>query len=786
MTSESTYYFDTIYGSLVEGGVGLVGVSGNSPSLRANIFGKKFEESDTFLQTVIRPIQSGETFSDTNESVYASLYFGGIGITSFVNMPDLKAVYTIAPAITTGSGDLQATIYPIQQTSGDLGAFWRSSESGSSDLNATYTGVTFNDLLAYIRPTISSSLDLNARIEPIPAVDLGAQIQGIFFEDLMAALEAAEPVDISATISGQPVLDLHAEYFGYVFEDLQATYSGFSFKDLQATITGLGPASGDLSALIQGFIGINVTDTISGYIIAASAGQTTISATITGVSISDLPASIFGKGYDDLPATISGQLFDGYLEATIVPTGSLLNLRASIRPSTQSNLSIAALIDGTGAEGLEAEINADTNNVLLATLTPTGVNYYDLFADILGVEASTISASYDPAFGNLLSAHIETIDGPRLFAVIEPKVFYIESSILINTYPLSDLRAVINADICLPRSDFSDLAVMISGGTVEDLSASVIGVGGQLAISVDELPILIKQKVQSEDWVFFIFDQPAYTQNLLQLVLTNSPLSDLRATIEGVQATGDLTASISPNYIPPIARTGVPIGQWINFKTGETKLLRLFFQGNVNNFYWSQEAAQTFSENPTDSLEIVVESYQRASTTDSLLNLKTDVKRCQVNIDGFPSLDEAIKYAIACSLSELSGELMATITPIGATADVSAAVSGIDTDFLKDLSAAIVPVENQPELYANITPTGSLLDLNAIIDSQYGQVTSTPFFDTDGTRYLPTLVIAPDGGYSVVLTPISPSGIVNVISPDLEVQVSGIAVEDMPATISGM
>lgn len=785
MVSESTYYYETIYTGLPEGGVGLVGVSGHSPSLRASIFGFRFQEDSALLTAVIRPVQSGETYSDPNGSVYTSLYFGGVGVTSVINLPDLKAVYTLTPAITSGSLDLSAVIQPIQSGELSLGAFWRSSESGSNDISATYTGVTFNNLLAYIVPTISSSSNITAQIEPIPPLDLPAQIQGIFFEDLMAQLEAAEPVTLSATLSGQPILDLAANYFGYVFEDVSATYSGFSFKDLQATITGLGPASGDLSAAIQGFIGINVTDTLSGYIISTSGGQTTLAATITGASIFDLKGSIEGITYEDLPATITGQLFDGYLQATILPTGSLLNLSAFIYPSQAQALPITATIDGTGAEGLPAEINSDSNDILYGNITATGNNFHDLLAEIQGVSDVTLSATYDITFGNLLSAQIETIDGPKLFAVIEPNVFYIESSILINTYPLSDLRAVINADICLPRSDFSDLAVVISGNSAKDLSASVIGIGGQLAISVDEIPVLVKQKVIQEDWMFFIFDQLAYAQDTFELILTNSPLSNLRAIILGVQATGDLGASISPNYIPPIARTGVPIGQWVNFKTGETKLLRLFFQGNARNFYWSEEADKTFSENPNDSLEIIVESYKRASEEDSLLNVKTDVKRCQVNVDGFPSMDEAIKYAIACSLSELSGDLTASITAVGHTSDFSATVSGIDDNTLSDLKAAIVPVASDPDLYATVTPTGSLMDLNAIISPVHGQVTSTPFFDTNGNRYLPTLLIQPDGSYSVVLTPISPSGIVNVISPDLEVQISGIAQADLSSTISG-
>lgn len=786
MSDESTYYYETVYTSLVEGGAGLIALSGNLPSLRASIFGQKYLQGQSYLHSVIRPIQSGETYSDVSEGVYTSLYFGGVGVTAFVQTPDLTATYTISPIPNSGAGDLHALIRPIQLGSGDLGAYWRSSESGSMDLVSTYSGFTYSDLIGYIQPTISGERNLNVEIEPVPGVDLTSEIQGIFREDLYAQLVASEPITLSATLSGQPVLDLYVQYFGYDFSTIDAVYSGYTFSDLTTTITGLTTASSSLSATIQGFLGINITENLSGYLIGTSSGYTTLSATLTGLSILDLSANYFGYTYEDLPTTITGVLFNGALEATINPTGSLLDLIAYITPSVTNNSNLESTIDGTGVADLSGQINSETNTTLSATLTPTGINYFDLFSNILGVTYSDMSATYDYLVGNTLDAIITTIEAPPLYAVIEPKVFYIESSIPINTYPVTSLKAIINANACLPGSDFSNLAVIISGATVQDLSATIVGITGQLALSVDEIPVAIRQKVISQDWAFFIFDQPGYTQNNLQLVFTNSPLRDLRAMIEGVQANADLTSTITANYIPPISRTGVPLGQWVNLKTGETKLLRLFFKGNAVNFYYSDEAVKTYSEHPNDSLEIIVESYKRQSEIDSLLNLKTDVNRCQVNIDGFESMDGAIKYAIACSLSELSGELLATIEPIGFPVDISATVSGIDSNFLRDLPATIVPVANDPDLTATVSSTGSLLDLSSTIFPVTGQVTSTPFFDSYGNRYLPTLLVSPDGEYSVILTPISPSGIIEVVSPDLEVIISGIDTLSLSSTISGL
>jgi len=787
MSSSSTVFFEQIYTGISTGGVGLIGVSGNSPSLRATIFGQKYDVDFKDLAAYILPTQSGQTLSNGRETVYSNLYFGGIGVVGVIQTPDLRAAYTFVEPVKSGSLDLKVYIQPIQKGQRDLGAYWRSAESGSLNLNATLTGVTPSDLMAYIRPVISSSRDLFTEIEPVPGVDLQGAIDGIFSFDLPASIIAAEPTDLPATISGQPRLDLTGSYYGYEIKDLLASLTGVTFKDLNAEIYPSESGISDLNARVAGFLGINEQALLSANIRSQSGTSTTIEATLTGVSLKDLSATVFGYTFTGLPATVTGVLFDGALEATITPTGGFTDLTAYIKPSIHSIANLQAHVDGTDYLDLLATLNNSPQSLLNATLTATGINSDYLFATVTPTYESALSGIYNSISGNLLYASIDTIPSQELRATVYPKAFYIDSSIFINTYPVSNLRAIINADPCLNSSDLSNLIVTISGATIGDLSASIIPIVGQLAIAEDKINIILKEKIIDQDWVFFIFDQRAIAEDKIRLVFANSPFGDLRAEIVGVQANSDLTATITSNYIPSISKTGVPIGQWQNLKTGETKLLRLFFRGNAINYYYSAEANTSFSDGRNEFLDIIVESYKRQNADfNSLLNLKLETKQARVSLNGFANLDSAIKYAIAASVSEIREELRAEIFGVGSPKDLLASVSGMDDTYLSDLKASLNSVANDPSLSATITPTGSLLDLYTIISPQQVGMTSTPFYDALGNRYLPTLNIISDGNYSVVLTPITASAIINVTNPDLQTTICGVGVYDMDATISGI
>lgn len=791
MPSQATTFFETVYTSLTEGGVGLIGVSGNSPSLRATIDGIKFLSDQKDLGAIIAPLAltSGSTFSTEFDTFYSALAFGGIGLTNAVHNPDLRAAYGAEIPGNSGTLDLSAIIRPIQSGQLDLGAFWRSAASGSQDLNAVYSGFSFADLGGYIRPTISASADLPAFIEPIPPLDLDAIVQGVVAVDLGAEIEPIAPADLPATISGQPFLDLLATLSGADSLDLGATVSGNFVSDIGGIIIPVESGTAQLSGSIHGFLGIGVSGDLYGYIVATSSGSLDLPATITGLSFKDLNATVLGLTYDDLSGTYSGSLPPDSLEATINPTGSLLDLSAYINPSRQDTGLLYADIDGQDVLDLIAEINTDPQELLYAEITSTGVYSQYLQALVTGVVSVELSGSYTSVVGSPLEAEITPTPGADLSAVITPKVFYIDSSIPINTYAVSQLKAVINADNCGFKSDFSDLQVIISGTPSSDLYAELIGLAGQYAISTDEISLNLKTGVISEDWVFFISKSLVLSEDLISLVITNSPLADLSATIVGVQAHEDLSAQISSVYIPSVSRTGVPLGQWVNLKTGETKLLRLFFKGSAVDFYYSSSGNTTYNANPSDLLQIVVESYKRLNEGQdtSLLNIKTEVKQCVVdNLQGFASIDAAIKYAIACSVSEIAGTLSANIVGVGEISDLGATVSGLDTDYISTLGADYIPVANDPILMAEVTPTGSLGDLQAILQPAQAQVTSTPFYDIDGNRFLPTLQVLENGDYSVTLTPISPFDSIEVISPDLQVTITGLGAFDLGATVSGM
>lgn len=797
LQSDSTEPLSTTIVEGLGGGVGIV-VSTNKPDLSASILPEAapiFEEA--LLNSKIIGVISTSTQPLT--FTYVDVPGGGLGIIASTATPDLTA--TIAPSLFfQGQEDLYGYIIPTSTSGNALKAAYRSAEAGEATISGYIDGFDEDFLTGFYRPTFSGEQGgLTGLLEAIPPLDLLAELIGVTGTELFADIEPVAPESLFALISGLSFLDLTASIDGVDSLTLDATISGNYIEDLTAFFLGVGSGTQDLLASYQGYRGIeeskqlratltlsediSISGTVEGF------RPETISGTIEPVPPVDLFAEWEAKDPPvDLDATVTGIFADGSLFAEIEAAGGVEGLTGYITSATAGTLELLGVLEGIATHDLKAEYGTAPQDLLGAMLTATGINNLGLNAAIRPTQSVTLSGVYEFSPSLPIIANIEAIEASKLYAEITPKVFYVDSSIPINTFPYKSLKAQINAAACSFSSFYNDLGVYIKGIDSKDLEASIVGIAGQYAISQDYLSILSNASVISEDWVFIIAEQSIISESSLPLVIATSPFSDLRASIEGLQPEATITGSITPIFYSEVRSDNTVIGQWVNTKTGQRKTIRIFFRGDSDEFYYSTDANKSFTVSPSTTLEIVIETYELIEETEStLLTQKTAVKRCVVdNLNDFNTMDEAIRYGIMCALSEINQELRAYIIASGGYKDLGAEIFPIDTDFLKDLSAKYVSVTNQPELFATISGTGDLSDLSGFIRASSTSFTTSEITDTLGTRYVPKLVVHGNGEYSVVLTKVTSTDIIDLSQrPDLSADIVGISSESLSATVSG-
>jgi len=214
----------------------------------------------------------------------------------------------------------------------------------------------------------------------------------------------------------------------------------------------------------------------------------------------------------------------------------------------------------------------------------------------------------------------------------------------------------------------------------------------------------------------------------------------------------------------------------------------MYFEGNASSFYYSSTANKTFSQGALDNLSIVVEMYEKADVTNSLLARKTSVRRKVIdNLSDFSSIDEAIKYGIVFAAGEISGDLRAEIVGIGGTKDIQATIDTLNPNRLSNLNSSILPVSNLPDLAATISGSGGIVDLGATILPRVSSSTFNSFNDIAGNRYVPKLFLHDNNQYSVMLTQVDDFDTINLsITPDLSASIFPIASVDLQTTISGV
>lgn len=730
------------------------------------------------------------THTASTPNCYLNIINGGVGFYGVDYSPDLLANILSQPkGFDKGDRDLYAEIVAIRKGEFDLYGYLRSAASGTLSLDGSISGSLPFDLSGYLRPLFSGSEDLETVVEPIPPEDLLGEIQGVYSSDIGANITLIPPSPLIGSISGVRYVDLCATLEGYDFYSLGASVSGVFKQDLLADILSKGEDTALLSGAIAGVKGVEQEAGLLGYISPMVQSSSSISGSLLATQRGDLGGNYpVAYTWEGLSGSISGVGSDWLLYANLSAAGGAIDLLSAISRQDQGVAELAAAIDGYGHYELSGILNTAIGENLNASLTVAGVNNQYLQANIDN-NLLDIYATYVAHNEDLLAATVLPVSPLDLGGVITPKVYFIDSSIPLNLYALEDLVALVNADICSGSSFFGDLHVSISGVLSTDLEASMTAIAGQYAKATDQLSLSLKNMVVSENWVFVITSPPILNENLLELVLTNSPLADLGAYIDGILFSQDLSASIDSKYVATTIKAGTEIGEWVNTLTGERKVIKLYFKGNVKNFYYSPDSHTTFAEDSNSYLEMFVESYDKVDQDllDTLLYQKTSVKRHVIkNLQEFGSIDEAVKFAIMGAVSEIKQELGASIEAIGGVSSLATAISGIDADHLSDLRASVTAAANDPILYGEVVSQGGVGSLGAhAVGYSYGE-TTTQIEDTLGVRYLPKLVVHGSDYYSVILAKSISSDPINIaITPDLVANIQGIQYNDIESSISG-
>lgn len=759
-----------IYISMPKGGIGIVGQP-NNPSLKGNIFGVEGVFNTDNLKAYYLTASSGQS--------------------------------TLSGSITTSAvSQIHGYYRTLSSGSNLLNSYYVTTFSGQEDLNSNIDGYDFITLSGYYIPSFSGHLDLDSLIRGIFSDPLFAEYTGVVTETLNSQIDSIEPFSLSGSLSGIPLTTLNATIVNTFEEDLPSSISGYEFFTLEASYTGTGSGILDLGAnffVVKGLeeeelLGASLSGIVSGSndLFASLIGHTPFS--LSG-SLEPIPPVDLYSIINPVPSgsllqgSLSGILPSGSLQASVESSGGFYDLRSLIRSSPGGNASLSGSLRGTGASNLFASINSATNEPLFAAINnPAGApSASGLNANIIATYFDTLSGNYIPIIGNLLNAEISAIEGSRLIASITPRIFFIDSTIPINTFPFRELKAVINGDSCDFFSNFADLRVSISGTRKEDLTATITSIAGQYAMDHDELDLLIKNEVISEDWIPLIINQPAITQDELPIIITTANVNDLQASIIGLPNNEDLGASITPRYYSNVLRDRKSVVEWVNTKTGERRTVRIYFKGDAINYYYSDLAGDTFSFSPDDVLEIEVESYEAIEEDEnSLLSVKTDVKQCTVdNLSDFSSIDEAIRFGITCAVSQIHEDLRAIIVAKGSKEDLSADINPLRIDEILDLNAKYFPSNNLPVLSGNIEASGGFEDLSAFIRPSTPANTSGQFVDTFGQKYVRRLIVHGNDKASIVLTKVLSTDTIPVISPDLRAEIVGIDEATVSGYISG-
>lgn len=556
-----------------------------------------------------------------------------------------------------------------------------------------------------LRVTFPAEADLGSDITSVAYRNLAFKIRAVTVQALEASVASIEPLELEATIDGKLILDLGGKLTSVNELGLEGSIHGYSRENLKTMVVGRGEGDLSLPGNIRGVGGMEVPDDINSRILPTLTGVYDIEGSITGIDKLDLEANIINTAKVDLGSEISGAISDWILITSIEVGGGYSNLLTHVRPTTPDDEILSSQILSQNSSDIHSTLQSDLASDLLFNIESSDTFIADLGSNLTGVDYQELSAIVDYTVGNTIQASIDTKLPNELQGLIRPRVVYLDNSLFINTYPYQDLRVTIN-NYCENISQTEDLSVFLNVNYSGDVEAEIISLSGTYVQTWEGIPIETRNLIQSEGWMRYVIDQPAVTMNTAGIVLTNWPLSNLSANIQGVLYTEDIQATLQTQPLLGVRRASYPAEIWMNLKTGERKVINIEIIGKPITFYYSSIGENAFQAGE-DEIRLTVHSYlEEDQVEETLLYIKRHSKLIRVhNIDKFPTLDDAIRDAIVRAVGYLNQELSATILPqTPNTEELTSEISGELVRY-EDLLTSTSATTNDPTISATLSGT---------------------------------------------------------------------------------
>lgn len=528
-----------------------------------------------------------------------------------------------------------------------------------------------------------------------------------------------------------------------IFPDLHATITGRPFytSEFRAFIRPGIPTHKDLSASLSA-----VTDTINiskvtlnfvnikdlSVYISAFSGIGPLSANIRGI-VNAQTGTPSGAGW--VRTSYSVKFYIGTNKGLFIPPAQTSVLRPDYFINKSDTPDLWAYAYGWDRISLSASISIQPYSNVLGTITPQDLSHISyLLGSIQPYTLSSIAASITASggFSDLATSISVAGEVSTLGASIYPYVKILGYRIIpVETKPFLDMRAIINpAASCAGTSSYRDLSVFIRAGSVASsqgyLYASIyprtdiidmgVSITGRIFTRMDVMTLAFRTRTRSSSGVSAVLTGIGRTY------------LDLVSSIKGVPHEKNLGASVvAARY--KISTDGPLDNIKVYKEDGQYvylyKELSLALSSQVKTYIYDSIDKMLY---PIDGGRWALNLSEFTELDDFYSRDENDRTRDIDSLEGYDSIDEAIRAAISILTERRRSDIGASISASGGFSSLGVFIEGKYADRVIDLGASISQVESIPYLYASISAFSGYLQMGSYItgiDSIYGDLPSS-------------------------------------------------------------
>ena len=368
-------------------------------------------------------------------------------------------------------------------------------------------------------------------------------------------------------------------------------------------------------------------------------------------------------------------------------------LYASIVPSLQKDLGATlGVFDASHMSNLPALLQSYVLSDITSTITSTGY-----FSDV----SATITTQYVAVS---MPARINAYVGVSSREVLT-----------VHTKPFSNLYASINFNesyLCSINSGYKELSSFISAeaagvsdisstitalAETRDITASIAGIN---RVRIKVLSLFFRARTRDSEGMY------AYIRGW-----SDATQSDLLTTITGLYQAVDLTSSITAVRYKPADVGESEVVNLVNITNPEVEeYADVLFGAGVDSYIFNPADNKIYSSDLSQWSILI----RQIKESDGFF-LDAPGKKVYVrSMEGFDSLDEAIRDSLDRIVNPYSYDLSCSITCTGGFSSLTASVVITSADRVLDLGAKIVE-STIPDISAIITATGGYSSLYSVI-----------------------------------------------------------------------